>query len=262
MEQFDLNNFDENAVSTGISPMLDPGSHYVRFVDISLSAAPYDSAKTFIDITVEGPEVIVAGFKGFAIDKNNPSLGNFKGKVGFVKHDKFPCGDWTPQGGKFISGDKQVFNWLGGLAKWMGVLEEMRAKNIGVGSASIAEFTYAVSKFLCNPNKRYMMTLGGREYMNNKGYMSYQLFVPKANRGKIPVVPKEEEGPMPLDFQVYNELSHIQKMKEVAPTSAVAAGQMMPEGFAGMEEAAYAEPVSKAADLNDAFSDSEPEFKL
>jgi hypothetical protein len=206
--EFNMQSFDENSLSSGISPILEPGSHMVRLLDMYAEAPAYDSSKRFIVLLFEGPE-LGDSFKGLHVDRNNPELGTFDGQVGHVKHDRYPFGDFTTKDGRFITMAEQVMQWVARFAQYLGVLDQMKKENIGKGCSSIEEFVDAVRKFMCSPDKHYKVVVAGQEYTNNKGYIAHRLFLPRAERGRNPIVPVTEQGSIPENLMVYSETSHI-----------------------------------------------------
>lgn len=179
---FKATEFKENAGSY-VSKIIQPGTQTCRITSISLDSPPYDKSSYFVNVTLEGREV-GGEFVGVAIDKNNPSLGNYLGQVGTVKSGRYPFKDYEWKG-KTISRDEQIFRWINNLAKGIGVLDKMNADNLEANT--IEEYVAKATRYLINPENWCEFTIAGQEYFN-EGYdnANYRLFFPKSEGKNLP----------------------------------------------------------------------------
>lgn len=210
---FKSSDFKEKSGSgNGVSKIINPGTHYCRIIDVTLDAPAYNKDAYHIVLKVEG---IDRGddFEGLAVDKNNPSLGNYRGQIGNVKSGDWPFSTYTYEG-KVIQRDTQMYNWINNVAKQMGVLAKMNEK--GVEADTIEEYIQEVRKYLIDPELWGYFTIAGKEYFN-EGYSNpnYRLFFPKAQPRKnlYPFSALEDDDRKPLNLINFSEADHIVRAK-------------------------------------------------
>jgi hypothetical protein len=213
---FNAASYNPNATGS-IPKVLNPGSHISRIAGLSLDEPSYEAGKGsyFINVLLEGqPEG--EGFEGIQIDKTNPALGRYKGKIATVKSGRYPFSDFTYQG-KMITRDEQMFRFIMNLSTQLGVLESIQ--NDGVQGESIEEYFENVKPYLIN--RWAFFTLAGQEYFT-EGYdkPNYRLFFPK---GKAKIHPfsalKNEKGEV-IQFLKFDPVEHIvvAKPADAAPS--------------------------------------------
>lgn len=210
---FKSSDFKEKVGSNGISKIIQPGTHYCRIVDIYLDAPSYDKEAYFVAIKLEGVDR-GDDFAGLDLDKNNPSLGKYRGQVGTIKSGQYPFSTYTYEG-KQIQRDQQIYNWMNHLAKQMGILQAMNEK--GVEGETIEEYVTEVRKYLIDPELWGYFTIAGKEYFN-EGYSNpnYRLFLPKVEPRKslYPFSALEDDDRKALNLIEYNNEVHIILSKE------------------------------------------------
>lgn len=201
------------ATGAGIPKLLNPGTHYCRIVDITLDEPPYKKDAYFINLKLEG-EDRGDDFQGIDLDKNNPSLGKYRGQVAYVKSGQYPFSTYTYDG-KVIERDQQIFRWINNLARQMDVLDKMNAK--GVEADTIEEYVMEVRKYLIDPELWGHYTIAGKEYFN-EGYSNpnYRLFFPKSIKLTHPFSAIEDEDKNPVNFISFDAAVHIIKDAEGA----------------------------------------------
>jgi hypothetical protein len=211
---FNSNNFKE---TTGGPKLLEPGTHYVRIVDLFLEKSPFQGEEDayFVTLKVEGKDQ-GDDFEGMMIDKNNPSLGRYRGKAATVRSKRGSFKDYEYEG-RPVKRDQQIFNWINNLAKQWGVLGDMNKAN--VNGDTIEEYVENARRFIVNPEVYGYMTLGGSEYFS-EGYdkPNYNMFFPniKLSEKTFPFVACEEvddEEPYPTTLTGFNAEAHIVKKK-------------------------------------------------
>lgn len=177
-------NFNVNDYSVGnsVSKILEPGTHECRILDIKAGTPSYDlEKKTFqLTFTLEGkPEG--GSFVGCAIDKNDPSKGNYEGRIGFVNNGQYAFKDWTTPKGEFITKENQAFSFLNNLAINLGVFEEAKKNPIfAKEDISFDEYFQVIKKYICDPDLWAFYTIGGKQKWT-EGYdrPNYTMFFPK-----------------------------------------------------------------------------------
>jgi len=194
--------------SSSVPKILPPGTHYCRIVDVSIDTPAFNKEARFIVFKLEGKDM-GDNFKGIDIDKNNPSLGCYRGQVGSVKSSPYAFTDYTANG-KTLKRDQAMFNWINRFAKQMGIFEKMNEK--GVEGETIEDYIYGVRKYLIDPELWAHFTIGGSEYFN-EGYSvpNYRLFFPKIDYAAnlYPFSASEDENKNPTNFIYFDEKLHI-----------------------------------------------------
>ena len=207
--------------------IMNPGQHLAKIIDIKLSVPSYDMSAYTMTLMIEGPE-LGGEFVGLAIDKNDPSKGNYKGSIGFVQAGQYTFKDYEYQG-RLIGRDEQMFRWLNNLCKQMGVLDKMTTDK--VDADTIEEYVEACKKYLINDKLWGTFIVGGKEYFKD-GYErpSYYLFFPKADNKKYAYSAILDEKNQPVGLLTYNPDKHIIK-KPVDPPTYVFPGKDEGTGF-------------------------------
>ena len=201
----------------GINKILTPGEHYCRIVDLELATPPWSDDSLFLKVKLEGPHM-GNDFEGIAIDKNNPSLGNYKGQVAIVDSFRYAFKTYEYQG-KAIDRDQQIFNWINALATQLGIFEDIQKK--GIKANTIQDYVTAVKPFLMNPELWGTFVLAGREYYKD-GYdkPNYNLFFPKKSGKNFPYSALIDANKEPkLNLLKFDEKEHIIKDETNKPSA-------------------------------------------
>ena len=201
-------NVNDYSVGNGGSKVLEPGTHLCRIVDIKPSVPAYDTSKIQLTFIVEGqPEG--GSFIGAAIDKQDPSKGNYEGKMAFVKASSWDFQEWKKTTGEVIDADTNACNFLANLANSLGVLNDMKKDPSLAKEVDINTFASVAKKYICDPDLWAYYTIGGKqrwaEGFNNPNYNMY--FVKYENRKNY--VSLKEDGVVPFD-----EEKHIVKTEK------------------------------------------------
>ncbi len=201
---FNVNDFN---VGSGFSKVLEPGTHLCRIVDIQSSVTPFDPTKRQLTFIMEGkPEG--GNFVGIAIDKNDPSKGNYEGRIAYVRNGQYPFQDWE-RDGKIIDADTNACNFLASLATSLGVMTEMKKDPALQRDINIDEFAVIAKKYLCDPDLWAYYTIAGREKWT-EGYNkpNYNLYFAKyADRKNY--VSLKEENVIPFDEEKH--IVHVER---------------------------------------------------
>lgn len=200
----------------GSPKILTPGTHRCRIVDLKLDVPPYNKESYFIVLTLEGMDM-GNGFEGIAVDKNNPTLGTYRGQIASVRSGRYPLSTYE-YNGKTIQRDEQMFRWINNLAKQMGVLSAMNAA--GVEGDTIEEYIANTRKFLVNPELWGNFTIMGQEYFT-EGYdkPNYRMFFPKAEGKMFPFVVDSEK--VEQNLIKFDAAKHIIPAKKEEPSESV-----------------------------------------
>lgn len=210
---FKSSDFKEKVSGSNVPKVLQPGTHYCRVVDMYLDAPSYDKESYFVVLKLEGVD---RGdeFDGLDVDKNNPSLGKYRGQIGNIKSGQYPFSTYTYEG-RVIQRDNQIYNWVNNVAKQMGVLKTMNEK--GVEGETIEEYVTEVRKYLIDPELWGHFTVAGKEYFT-EGYSNpnYRLFFPKVEtrKNQYPFSALEDDDRKPLNLIHFNADVHIVAAKD------------------------------------------------
>ncbi len=233
---FNLNDFNPTE-GEYVSKVLTPGTHKCSIIDLKLEKPPYDATQYNLIFVLEGPEQ-EEGFEGLQINRLDPSKGNYKGQIGYVKSSQYAYKDWVYKE-KPISRDSSIQSFLGTFLKQVGLLEQVQAMNISADT--IEEFVEEIKVIICKPELVFNFTISGQKYYK-EGYdkPNYSLFFPKKIEGKYAFSSDEN-----LDkLQVFDEAVHITERKTSDNTDSA----VLTEGFtaAPVEDSLFRE---NAADL-------------
>ena len=115
------------------------------------------------------------GFEGFAINKDKPELGKYKGQFKTITNTRWSIKDFTTRDGKKIDITKQVLKFIGQLlnecnSDWLdkvdGKFERIEDLVVGLNKDKPFKDIYL------------SWCLGGKEKINEKGYTNYYMHLP------------------------------------------------------------------------------------
>jgi hypothetical protein len=153
----------------------------------------------------------IDGFEGFMIDKNDESKGHFKGQIGKIKASQYAYSDGETKTGIKIQRDRAILIFLQNFCKTLGINEWMTEQHNK--HDTIEAFVKAFNKTAPVKDKYLEFCVAGKEYVGKTGYTNYDLWLPKAEKGKY-AFGEVEEGKV----LVYDEEKHLKKLeiKEVS----------------------------------------------
>jgi hypothetical protein len=228
MSKFDSAAFSSSTSS--VSKMLKPGTHYCKIADVQMNVPSFNPNAMTITFVMVGPDL--PDFEGMAVDKMNPSLGNYKGQAAYVRAGKYPFSDYTPPKGPKIERDQAIGRYLTGLASSLGI--DMKDDSNRIIATTIEEFIYKMKEKLVNAGYFYV-TIAGSEKTTEYG-KNYQMYLPKNEKnsaGKyISPFFKDEAGLKDSDLKdkmvLFDENKHIDKEVVVSATSeAMSSGSIL-----------------------------------
>lgn len=167
----------------GTPKSLQPGNvvctiHNVKLRDFRFKPNAYEMV-----LTLEGPDQ-GPDFEGFFIDKNDESLGRYKGQVADVKAGEWAFSDGVTKSGIEISRDEDILKFMKNLCVSLDInnwLVSQDDKHDTIESL--------VEKF--NEDKPFKgiameYCIAGKEYTNKNNYTAYDLFLPKFSKEGSP----------------------------------------------------------------------------
>lgn len=240
--------FNSKDVKTtgGIAKVINPGTQRVHLLDIVLEQPSFGNGAYQIQLQMETEPILDEGFVGLAIDKMDPSKGNYSGQAARVKSQPFLFTDYE-YNGVTTAKEQQVFRYLIKLADNIGKREILDK----VQASTIEEYVAKAKVVLCDPANWFYATIGGEEYDNvasdGKTYTSYRLVMPKV-KGKETVFTLDPANP---NFVKFNPDLHIKK-KKVAEAVTSFGGGGMDDGFGAAPVAAQPSAIANpfATDLD------------
>jgi hypothetical protein len=208
---FSSKDADKKVGSSGIPKVIQPGNVVARVIDITLDVPPYDSTAYNLLLHLETLP-LGEGFEGFAIDKDTPELGTYKGQIGRVQTQQYSYSDYTNKDGQTTAKSDMIFRWLWNFAKEIGITDILKSKN--VEGATIEEFLENAKPYLISSDRYLHFCICGSPYENSKGYTQYRLFLPKMS-GNKKGFELYLEGHEPSKLIMFNEAEHIKTKKPV-----------------------------------------------
>lgn len=191
---------------SNVPKTLQPGNHTVTIYKVTLEEFKFKPGGLHVLLHVQGPDM-GEDFEGFWIDKNDESLGRFKGQVGRVKASEWAFADGTTKTGIQVSRDNDMLKFLKNLCVEIGALkwlEDQDGKH-----ATIESLFEAFDNDKPFANVELNVCLAGKEYLNKEGYTNYDMFFPKPN--KQTGVPFEGTNKKISKVITFNDKEHIRK---------------------------------------------------
>lgn len=241
--------FNSKDVKTtgGIAKVINPGTQKVHLLDLVLEQPSFGAGAYQIQLQMETEPILDESFVGLAIDKMDPSKGNYAGQAARVKSQPYLFNDYE-YNGVTTAKEQQVFRYLIKLADNIGKREILDK----VQATTIEDYVAKAKVVLCDPNNWFYATIGGEEYDNvasdGKVYTSYRLVMPKP-KGKDTVFALDPEHP---NFVKFNPELHIKKKKVAEAVTSFGGGTGMDDEFSAAPAAqtsAIANPFATDLDL-------------
>ena len=194
---------------TGLPKTISPGNKVLKINNIELEDFKFIEKAYHLVLHVETEPI--DGFEGFMIDKNDESKGHFKGQIGKIKASQYAYSDGETKTGIKIQRDRAILIFLQNFCKTLGINEWMTEQHNKPDT--IEAFVKAFNKTAPIKDKYLEFCVAGKEYVGKTGYTNYDLWLPKAEKGKY-AFGEVEEGKV----LVYDEEKHLKKLeiKEVS----------------------------------------------
>jgi len=210
---------ENKKISTKKAPitgkLIEPGNVIAKINNIIFEKAVFkkkdekDPDSWNIIFHIEGPD-LGKDFEGFFIDYGNPAKGRHRGLVGKVKADEWPFKDGITKGGTKIERDKLLLRFLHNTCEALGLnswLDEEDNKHDSVDSLIQKFCTDGLYK-----DKWLRMCIMGKEYLNSKKFLNYDMAFPKFSKTNVPFelesVPASQSRVI-----LFDPSTHIRKKK-------------------------------------------------
>jgi hypothetical protein len=199
-----LSTEDLGTGGSGLPKTISPGNKVLKINHVELEDFKFiDNAKHLILHVETEP---IEGFEGFALDKDNPERGHFKGQIGRVKASQYAYADGETKTGIKIQRDRSILIFLQNLCKTMGLNEWMQAQHNK--HDTIEDFIDAFNQTAPIKDVYLEFCVAGKEYVGKTGYTNYDMWLPKAENGKYAF--GEVEGGKVIN---YNEAKHLKTLE-------------------------------------------------
>jgi hypothetical protein len=188
----------------GLPKTIEPGTQTLKINSVELKRFPFMEGGQGYYLMLNVETEPIDNFEGFLVDRDNENGPHYNGQVGQVKTNYFYYKNGQTKSGIQIYRDLEILKQVKNICisadciKWF---DEADGKY-----DTIEQFVEAFDK--AGPFKDTFLnfTLGGKEYENNKGYTSYDLFIPKLKKGFVGYeakdTPKSKLLPFNKDEQI------------------------------------------------------------
>jgi hypothetical protein len=193
-----------SAGGNGVAKTIGPGNHKLKIN--SLIAEDFKFIPGAIQIILNVETEPIEGFEGFMLDKDNESLGHYKGQIGRVKAGQYAFADGTTKSGVQIYRDDSILVFLKSICTTLGMLDwfdEQDNKH-----DTIEDFILAFNETAPYKDKYMDFCIAGKEYEGKTGYTNYDLYLPKSSRDGFAFA-KVESG----KHLLYSEALHLKKLE-------------------------------------------------
>ena len=192
--------------STGLPKTISPGNHRLKINSLELEDFSFIPGAKHLILHVETEPI--DDFEGFMVDKENESLGRYAGQIGKVKASQYAYTDGETKSGIKINRDKSLMIFLKTLCTNIGISEWFVAQdNL---HDTIEDLIIAFNKTAPFKDTYIDFCIAGKEYVGKTGYTNYDMYLPKADKGKFSFGTAGK-------VTVYDEKIHLKKteVKEV-----------------------------------------------
>lgn len=162
---------------------LQPGNQKITIHRVELEDFKFKPGGLHVILHVEG-EDMGEEFQGFFIDKQNESLGRYKGQVGRVRASEWAYADGETKSGIPVSRDDDMLRFLKSLCIELDCLDWL--ENEDGKHPTIQSLYEAFNNQKPFKGKWLNVCLAGKEYNNKEGYTNYDLFFPKFSKAGVP----------------------------------------------------------------------------
>ena len=189
---------------SSLAKTIAPGNHLLKINSLELEDFRFIEGAKHLILHVETAPI--EGFDGFLVDKDDESKGRFAGQIGKVKASQYAFADGETKSGIKIQRDRSALILLQSLTKTLGINEwflEQDGKH-----ETIEEFINAFNKTAPIADIYLEFCIAGKEYLNKGGYITYDMWLPKAENRKYAF--GEVEGGKVIP---YEESKYLKKLE-------------------------------------------------
>jgi hypothetical protein len=193
----------------GFPKTISPGNVTLKINKLELEDFSFIEGAKHLLLHVETEPI--EGFEGFYIDKDNESLGRHAGQVGKVKASMYAFADGVTKGGIKIERDRSLMIFLKSLCNNLGISSWFDSQDDL--HATIDDFVIAFNKSAPFKDIYLNFCVAGREYIDKNGYTNYNLYLPKADKGKYAYGSVKDGKVLTFDESVHLKKQEVQEVK-------------------------------------------------
>jgi len=189
---------------SGLPKTISPGNNILKINSVTLDEFKFIDNAYHLMLHVETKPI--DGFEGFNKSKDNPDAGKYDGQIGRVKASQYAFADGETKSGIKIQRDRSILIFLQNLCKSLGINEWMTEQNNQ--HETIEDFVKAFSDTAPYKDKYLEFCVAGKEYVGKTGYTNYDMWLPKANKGRYAYGDVENGKVL-----IYDEKTHLKKLE-------------------------------------------------
>jgi hypothetical protein len=187
----------------GLNKIIQPGNVTAKINSIELEEFRFIEGAYHIVMNIETEPI--DGFEGFAVNPQNPSLGNYKGQIAKLKASQYAFADGTTKSGIKVERDRNILIFLKNLCNASGCEDWFKSQNNK--HETIESFVIAFNKERPFDGIFLDWCIAGKEYMNKQGYIAHNLYLPKSIKGAYAFSAKDSKKTLE-----YDEIEHLVKL--------------------------------------------------
>jgi hypothetical protein len=204
----------KNIPSGGSTPkVIQPGHVDCKINSITLDKVPYKEGAYNLCLHVETPS-LGDDFEGFLLDKDNPDGGRYQGQIGKIRSSEWPYADGETKSGIKVSRDIEIVKAISNICRQTDCMSWFE-KQDGLHQ-TIEDFVDQFNQDKPFKDVYLKVCVAGREYMNKAGYMNYDLYLPRAQRGQVNMQKMTSDI---IKLMPFNQEQHIKKAKSETVSS-------------------------------------------
>jgi hypothetical protein len=168
------------ASGNGLPKTISPGNLKLKINSLELEDFSFIPGAMHLLLHTETEPI--EGFDGFMIDKDDASKGHYAGQIGKVKASQYAFSDGETKSGIKIQRDKSLLIFLKTLSSNLGISEWFESQD--GKHETIEDFVAAFNKTAPFKDIYLEYCIAGKEYVGKTGYTNYDMYLPKADKGK------------------------------------------------------------------------------
>lgn len=187
---------------TGMPKTIAPGNHTLKINSIVLEDFQFIQDAKHLVLNVETKPI--PDFEGFMIDKDDESKGHYAGQIGRIKASQYAFADGETKSGIKIQRDRSIMMFLKNLCQSLNLNDWFLAQDNM--HDTIEDLINEFNKTAPFHDIYLDFCVAGKEYLNKAGYTNYDMYLPKAEKGKYAYGSTDK-------VVEYNEALHLKKVE-------------------------------------------------
>tara|TARA_R110002012_G_scaffold103080_3_gene242849 strand:- start:74 stop:784 length:711 start_codon:yes stop_codon:yes gene_type:complete len=198
-----LSTKDLQGGASSVKKTIAPGNHRLKINSVNLETFKFIENAYHLVLNVETEPL--KDFEGFLIDSDNPDSGRYNGQVGKVTASRYAFADGETKSGIKVERDRSILVFLKTLSKNLDFANDSETftkwfTDQDGEHETIEEFVEAFDKVINKEEKVYLdFCIGGREWENKNGYINYNLFLVKPQKGKYSITTPDSKALVKFD---------------------------------------------------------------